>query len=155
MRRTEPTDTSADAVPGGNTFLSPKVAHHPNILSSTLGSSLDPNPGSRVLTPLYGLKSCRESWRWKRHLARVAAEGVLGFSGTKGPGKERAEELVPGGSSLRGETRVAASSRPAGYVRSGKRERYTGIALPPSNLLSGSAGNIGALRALLWLGSHH
>lgn len=115
---------------GKHIFLSPKVAHPPSILSPNWGSSLDPNQGSRVLTPLYGLKSCRDSWRWKRHLAGAATVGALGFPGTKGPGKERAKEQVPGISSPREKTRIGTSSRPRGAVRSGEETKCTGIPRP-------------------------
>lgn len=69
---------------GKHIFLSPKVAHPPSILSPNWGSSPDPNQGSRVLTPLCGLKSCRESWRWKRHLAGAATRGGVRFPRNKG-----------------------------------------------------------------------
>lgn len=71
-------DTSADAVPGEACFPLPKVAHPSSILSpiwGIRGSSPDPNWGGRVMTPLCRLKSCPESWSWKRHLAGEAAEG--------------------------------------------------------------------------------
>lgn len=97
------TDTSADAVPGEACFpllQSSASLEHPQPNLGKRVSSTDPNPCGRVLTPLCGLKSCRESWRKKRQLAGAAAKGVSEFPGTKGP-EEGA--TVPGASSLSGE----------------------------------------------------
>lgn len=95
----------------------------------------DSNGGGRVLTPLCGLKSCPESWRWKGHLAVAAAERASVSPGTKGLGKGRpARSRSLGGSSLSGETRVATSSRyggAKGREKAGKMRRDCAGIPPP------------------------
>lgn len=71
-------------------------------------------------------------------MAGAAAEGASGFPGTKGPGKGRPQEQVPGDASLRGEIRIATSSLPGGAEGSEGPERWTRIPPPGFQLPIGS-----------------